>query len=131
MIILKTKLLFIHSANPFISGSNHCIHMLSVRPYITTFQNKQNKTEVINDPLGQPTVPAGSDCRLILKFWDGRTDTLCENNDHVFGRGLVGQLLHYPELLLPFWSHETLLLLRLRLRFQPLAHVRLLPLHVR
>ena len=37
---------------------------------------------------------AGSDCRLILKFWDvrtdirtdgqtdGRTDTLCENNDH-------------------------------------------------
>ena len=27
-----------------------------------------------NDPLGQPTVPAGSDCRLILKFWDGRTD---------------------------------------------------------
>ena len=38
-----------------------------------------NKTGVINDPLGQPTVPAGSDCRLILKFWDGRTDrrTLC------------------------------------------------------
>ena len=37
------------------------------------------KTGVINDPLGQPTVPAGSDCRLILKFWDGRTDgqTLC------------------------------------------------------
>ena len=34
------------------------------------------KTGVINDPLGQPTVPAGSDCRLILKFWDGRTDTL-------------------------------------------------------
>ena len=30
--------------------------------------------EVINDPLGQPTVPADSDCRLILKFWDGRTD---------------------------------------------------------
>ena len=22
----------------------------------------------------QPTVPAGSDCRLILKFWDGRMD---------------------------------------------------------
>ena len=36
-------------------------------------------TGVINDPLGQPTAPAGSDCRLILKFWDGRTDgrTLC------------------------------------------------------
>ena len=32
----------------------------------------RNKTGVINDPLGQPTVPAGSDCRLILKFWDGR-----------------------------------------------------------
>ena len=28
------------------------------------------KTGIINDPLGQPTVPAGSDCRLILKFWD-------------------------------------------------------------
>ena len=37
------------------------------------------KTGVINDPLGQPTVPAGRDCRLILKFRDGRTDwrTLC------------------------------------------------------
>ena len=59
---------------------------------------KNNKTGVINDPLGQPTVPAGSDCRWILKFWDGRTDgrtdrrsdgrtygltdTLCENSDH-------------------------------------------------
>ena len=32
------------------------------------------KTRVINDSLGQPTVPAGSDCRLILKFWDGRMD---------------------------------------------------------
>ena len=43
---------------------------------------KENKTGVINDPLGQPTVSAGSDCRLSLKFWDGRTDTLCENSDH-------------------------------------------------
>ena len=33
-----------------------------------------HKTGVINDPLGQPTVPAGSDCRLILKFWNGRTE---------------------------------------------------------
>ena len=34
------------------------------------FGSKLNmyKTEVINDPLGQPTVLAGSDCRLILKF---------------------------------------------------------------
>ena len=31
------------------------------------------KTGVINDPLGQPTVPGGSDCLLIVKFWDGRT----------------------------------------------------------
>ena len=30
-------------------------------------------TGVIYDPLGQPTVSAGSDCRLILKFWDVRT----------------------------------------------------------
>ena len=27
-----------------------------------------------NDPLGQPTNPAGSDCWFILKFWDGLTD---------------------------------------------------------
>ena len=32
-----------------------------------------NKTGVINNPLGQPKVPAGSDCRLILKFWDGHS----------------------------------------------------------
>ena len=28
-----------------------------------------NKTRVINDPFSQPTVPDGSDFRLILKFW--------------------------------------------------------------
>ena len=33
---------------------------------------------IINDPLGQLTVPASSDCSLIVKFWDGRTDNLCE-----------------------------------------------------
>ena len=36
-----------------------------------------NKTEVMNDSLGQPTIQAGSDCRLILKFW-----TLYDNSDH-------------------------------------------------
>ena len=41
-----------------------------------------DKTGVINDPLGQHTVPAGSDSRLILKFWDGRTDNMCKNSDH-------------------------------------------------
>ena len=41
--------------------------------------NSMYMTGVINDPLSQPTVPAGSDCRLILKFCYGRTDgrTLC------------------------------------------------------
>ena len=34
------------------------------------------KTEVINDPLGQLTVPCCSDCPLSLKFWDGRTETV-------------------------------------------------------
>ena len=29
-----------------------------------------DKTGVINDPLCQPLVPAGSNCHLILKFWD-------------------------------------------------------------
>ena len=40
-----------------------------------------DKTGAINDPLGQLTVLADSDGRLILKFWDGRTDgrTLCVN----------------------------------------------------
>ena len=45
-----------------------------------------NKTGVNNDPLGQPTVLAGSDSHLISKLWDvrtyGRTDTMCENSDH-------------------------------------------------
>ena len=41
-----------------------------------------HKTGVINDLLGQPTDPASSDCCLILKFWDGQTDDMCENNDH-------------------------------------------------
>ena len=36
--------------------------------------NKMYKKGVINDPLGQPTVSAGNDCRLTLNFWDGRTD---------------------------------------------------------
>ena len=48
--------------------------------YKRTFsKKKKNKTGVINDPLGQPTVPTGSDVRLILNFWDGH---LCENSDH-------------------------------------------------
>ena len=25
-------------------------------------------------------------------FCDGRTDTMCKNNDHIFGPGLVGQI---------------------------------------
>ena len=45
------------------------------------------KTGVINDPLGQPTNPAGSDCHLNLKFWDEWTNNLCENSDH-YGPGL-------------------------------------------
>ena len=55
-------------------------------------KHNNNKTGVINDPLGQPTVSAGSDCRLILKFWDvqtrtygrtdGLTDSLCESSDY-------------------------------------------------
>ena len=35
---------------------------------------EKNKIGVISDPLGQPTVPAGSDFRSILKFSDGCTD---------------------------------------------------------
>ena len=41
-----------------------------------------NKTGVINDSYSQPTVPAGSDFHSMLKFWNGRTDNLCENSDY-------------------------------------------------
>ena len=60
-----------------VSNKRHTVHKI---PAINTCEINLNKTGVINDPLGQFTVPAGSDCRLILKFWDGRT--LCENSDH-------------------------------------------------
>ena len=41
-------------------------------------EHRYNKTGVINYPLGQSTIPTGSDLRLILKFWDGRTNNICE-----------------------------------------------------
>ena len=38
-----------------------------------------------NDPLCQLTVPAGSDFRFILKFWeDGQTDNRCKFSDHYY-----------------------------------------------
>ena len=47
---------------------------------------KSYKTGVIIDPFSQPTVPAGSDFRLILHFWDWHTDVrmdnMCEYSDH-------------------------------------------------
>ena len=44
-------------------------------------ESKKHKTGgVMNDPLGQPTVPAGSASRLILKFSDGRTDRPTDRN---------------------------------------------------
>ena len=54
-----------------------------------------HKTGVINDPLGQPTDPAGIDCCLNLKLWDGLTDgwIICEKIVITTGRvvGLVDQ----------------------------------------
>ena len=38
------------------------------------------------------TGPCRQRCRAFIYFCDSRTDTMCENNDHPFGRGLVGQL---------------------------------------
>ena len=35
---------------------------------------KRENTGVINDPHGQPTDQTFSDCRMILKFWDGQTN---------------------------------------------------------
>ena len=46
-----------------------------------------------NDPLGQPTVPAGSDFRLILKFWDVRT----------YGRTLCVKIVITPRLWSALW----------------------------
>ena len=39
-----------------------------------TKENKEDKTGVINDPLGLPSVPAKRDFHLIMKFSDGPTD---------------------------------------------------------
>ena len=60
-----------------------------------------HKTGVINDPLGQPSVPADSDCRLILKFCDGRPDrltvTLCENSEALPAGTVVGLVDQYSK----------------------------------
>ena len=67
------------------------IQLLRCSP-ICICKYKGNKTGVINDPLGQPTDRGGSACRLILKFWNGWTDNLCENSDTVRDwHGLVDQ----------------------------------------
>ena len=62
------------------------VNHLTFKAKLSYGNSKENKTGVINDPLGQPTVPAGSDCRWILKFCaghtDGRTANMCENSDH-------------------------------------------------
>ena len=78
-----------------------CSHMLSVRTYVCPsvvlsfptfkhFENKTNKTGVINDPLGQTHSHASSEhCFLLFCFsrfekwgWmDVQTYNMCENND--------------------------------------------------
>ena len=42
---------------------------------------------------------------MMLKFFgimdgltDGRTDTMCDNNDHLFGQALVGQYMYFMKL---------------------------------
>ena len=49
-----------------------------------TWCNLNNKAGVINDPLVQPTVPAGSEdlCWSMVKSGDGRTDNMFEYSDH-------------------------------------------------
>ena len=63
-----------------------CIQHFQITIVYVTFLLRVNKSFFYNkcthDPLGQPTVKAGSECRLIFKFWDGRTDTLGEKSDH-------------------------------------------------
>ena len=58
------------------------------RPLEIRSLQKHKKCILIHS--AKPTVLAGSECRLIFKFWDGRTDrrtylrtdTLCKNSDH-------------------------------------------------
>ena len=54
--------------------SHICLNQSFWKLESASMKNSINKTGVINDPLGQPTDPAGSDFHLILKFWDGRKD---------------------------------------------------------
>ena len=46
---------------------------LPFSPFNNSKVSGLDRTGVINDPLGHPLVPAGSDFHLIFKFWDGRT----------------------------------------------------------
>ena len=54
------------------------------------YENNEDKTRVINDPLGQTnsnSLVSSDHCfscfiLLDLKSWDGRTDNMCESNDH-------------------------------------------------
>ena len=59
------------------SGKSHYWDRATMKDrerYLQYEKKNKNKTGVINDPLGQPTIPAGSYFRLTLKFGtDGRT----------------------------------------------------------
>ena len=74
-----------------------------------------NKIGVVNDPLGQPTVPPGNDFRFILEMFR-RTDNLCENSDLYRPWLWVGRVDLYIWVL--FWnesfiSHMILRLIRI------------------
>ena len=74
------------------------LFLCSLYIYVVVKKGK-GRTGVINDPLGQPTVSVGSDCRLILKFF-GRTDgrTICVKIVITTGRdcGRPRGSIHFP-----------------------------------
>ena len=55
-------------------NSGNFLHDISKENRYNEVDFWKKKIEVINDPLGQPTVAAGRDFRLILQFWHGRRD---------------------------------------------------------
>ena len=42
-------------------------------------------------------------------FCDGRTDTTCENNDHLFGLGLVGRKVLFHKQMVPWFIFQLLI----------------------
>ena len=54
-------------------------------------------------PIGSHYFHAWCQLCLVFVFCDGRTDTMCEYNDYLFGRGRVGQKVFATFFILLLW----------------------------